>query len=109
MEFDTLKEKIIEKLKMIYDPEMSVNIYDLGLIYSIDCEKKEDASIDCIITMTLTSANCPVSGTLYDLVSNVGYCIEEVEDLETIPKLVFDPPWTQSMMSDEAKLTLGLL
>lgn len=72
-------------------------------------KKKENGAIDCTITMTLTSANCPVSGTLYDLVSNVGYCVEGIEDLETIPHLVFDPPWTRDMMSEDAKLALGLL
>ncbi|WP_415248990.1 iron-sulfur cluster assembly protein [Sulfurimonas sp.] len=109
MNFDILKEKIIEKLKDIYDPEIPVNIYDLGLIYSIDCEKKDDNSTSCIVSMTLTSAGCPVSEVLYDQVCNVSYIIDGEDDLDIIPKLVFDPPWTQDMMSDDAKLALGML
>lgn len=109
MEFDALKEKIIEKLKEIYDPEIPVNIYDLGLIYSIDCEKKEESVTLCTVTMTLTSAGCPVSEVLYDQVCNISYIIDGEDNLDVVPKLVFDPPWTQSMMSDDAKLALGML
>ena len=108
MEFDVLKEKIIEKIRDIYDPEMSVNIYDLGLIYSIECEKKEDDSTFCLVTMTLTSAGCPVSETLYGQVADIEMQIEGEYNLEILPKIVFDPPWTQDMMSDEAKLELGM-
>ena len=108
MEFDPLKEKIIEKIKDIYDPEIPVNIYDLGLIYSIDCEEKEGTT-HCTVTMTLTSAACPVSETLYDQIYNIGYIIDGEENLKVVPKLVFDPPWTRDMMSDDAKLLLGML
>lgn len=109
MQFDVLKEKIIENLKKIYDPEIPVNIYDLGLIYSIDCEKTKDGGTKCVVTMTLTSAGCPVSEDLYEQVCDVSYMIEGEEDLDVLPKLVFDPPWTQNMMSDDAKLALGML
>jgi len=108
MEFDVLKEKIIEKIKLIYDPEMSVNIYDLGLIYSIDCEKKEDDSTFCRITMTFTSAGCPVSDELYGKVNDIEMQIEGEYDLVIEPNIVFDPPWSQDMMSDDAKLALGM-
>ena len=109
MKFDTLKEKIVEKLKNIYDPEMSVNIYDLGLIYSIECEKKEDDSTFCLITMTLTSAGCPISETLYSLVCNIEKQIDGEYNLVIETNIVFDPPWTRDMMSDDAKLALGML
>ena len=108
MEYDALKEKIIEKIKDIYDPEIPVNLYDLGLIYSIDCTPKEDY-IRCTITMTLTSASCPVSENLYDQIEDISYIIEGEGNLEVVPNLVFEPPWSKDMMSDEAKLSLGML
>ena len=108
MEYDTLKEKIIEKIKDIYDPEIPVNIYDLGLIYSIECTDKEDYT-RCIITMTLTSAACPVSEELYDKIEDIAYLVEGEGNLEVVPNLVFDPPWSRDMMSDDAKLLLGML
>lgn len=108
MKHDLLKDAIIEKLKAIYDPEISVNIFDLGLIYSIDCEDKEGFTM-CIITMTFTSANCPESGILHDLVQNVSTQIEGFGEVEILPKIVFEPAWSKEMMSDEAKLSLGLL
>lgn len=108
MQQDQLEEKIIEKLKGIYDPEIPVNIYDLGLIYSIDIEDKGSFTM-CVITMTFTSANCPVSDTLYDLVKNISTQIEGLGDLEVLPKIVFEPRWSKDMMNDEAKLALGML
>ena len=108
MEFDNVKEKIIDELKKIYDPEIPVNIYELGLIYDIECKQKEH-QMTCVISMTLTSAACPVSESLLDQVYNIGYLIEEVPDLVTQPYLVFDPPWSQEKISDEAKLELGML
>lgn len=105
---DALKERIIEELKKIYDPEIPVNIYELGLIYSIECANESDG-MKCVVTMTLTSVGCPVSETLVDQVRNIGYLIDDVSDLAVEPCLVFDPPWTQEKMSDEAKLQLGML
>lgn len=105
---DALKERIIDELKKIYDPEIPVNIYELGLIYSIDCAD-ESSGMKCVVTMTLTSVGCPVSETLVDQVRNIGYLIDDVPDLSVEPYLVFDPPWTQEKMSDEAKLQLGML
>ncbi len=99
---ETLKEKIVETLKTIHDPEISVNIYDLGLIYGIRLDEENNVLID----MTLTSPACPV-GTL--LVKQVKRCITKLEgtgDVEV--NLVFDPPWDQNAMSDEAKLELGV-
>jgi metal-sulfur cluster biosynthetic enzyme len=108
MKFDDLKAKITEKLKEIYDPEIPVNIYDLGLIYGIDCAK-ETEGVRCVVTMTLTSATCPVSESIVDQVRNVAHLIDDVPDLTIDVNLVFDPPWDQSKMSEEAKLQLGML
>lgn len=108
MKFDLLKEKIIEKIKDIYDPEIPMNLYDLGLIYRIDCARGTDGPV-CAITMTLTSAGCPVSEVLVNQVRNVSSLIEEEPNLEINVNLVFDPPWSKDNMSDEAKLSLGML
>ena len=108
MKFDSLKAEIIDKLKAIYDPEIPVNIYDLGLIYGIDCAK-ESGGTRCVVTMTLTSATCPVSESILDQVRNIGHLIESEPGLVVDANLVFDPPWSQEKMSDEAKLQLGML
>ncbi len=108
MELEDLKEKIIEKIKDIYDPEIPVNLYDLGLIYSIDCGDMED-NPTCIITMTLTSATCPVGESIVGQVRNISSLIEEEPNLNIETNLVFEPPWSQEKMSDDAKLQLGLL
>lgn len=98
-----LESKIITKLCAVYDPEIPVSIYELGLIYDININK----SLDVIIDMTLTSPNCPVAETLP---------VEVEEKIKTIPELknvkvniVFEPPWEKDMMSDEAKIELGMI
>lgn len=108
MKYGPLMDKIVEELKKIYDPEIPVNIYELGLIYGIDCAKESDGT-RCVVTMTLTSAACPVSESLVDQVRNIGSLIEDQPDLTVDVNLVFDPPWDQAKMSDEAKLHLGML
>ena len=108
MKFDALKEKITGELKKIYDPEIPVNIYDLGLIYRIDCAN-ESSGVKCVVTMTLTSAGCPVSESLVGQVRNIGSLIDDQPNLTVEPNLVFDPPWSQDKMSIEAKLQLGML
>ena len=108
MSEEALREKIVENLKKIYDPEIPVNIYDLGLIYDIDCRPEEEYR-KCVVTMTLTSPTCPVGESLVDQVRNIGFIIDEEPNLLIEPNLVFDPPWTQEKMSDEAKLQLGML
>jgi len=108
MKYAKVKERIIEKLKEIYDPEIPVNLYDLGLIYSIDCAREGNAP-KCVVTMTLTSATCPVSESIVEQVRNVGSLIDEEPDLQIEPNLVFDPPWDKSKMSMEAQLELGML
>ncbi len=98
-----LKEKIINEIKKIYDPEIPVNIYELGLIYKI--EVNEDTK-NVEIEMTLTSPNCPVAESLPNMVKENILKIDEVEKADL--KLVWDPPWTQDKMSEAAKLELNL-
>ena len=97
-----LKEKIIEEIKKIYDPEIPVNIYDLGLIYDINVEDKNTAKIK----MTLTSPNCPVAESLPKEVKDGIMQVEGIENVDL--KLVWDPPWNQTMMTEAAKLELNL-
>lgn len=97
------EERIVEVLKTVYDPEIPVNIYDLGLIYKIDL--KDDGTLD--IDMTLTAPNCPAADFI---VEDVRQRVESVEGVkQSNINLVFDPVWDQSMMSDEAKLDLGFM
>lgn len=103
---EELRKKVIALLENIYDPEIPVNIYRLGLIYKIEFLQKSNKTI-CYIEMTLTSAACPVAESLIDQVNNIAYFIEEIDEM--IVEVVFDPPWTQDKMSYEAKLELGLL
>ena len=97
-----LKEKIITEIKKIYDPEIPVNIYELGLIYKIEVDDKKKV----LIEMTLTSPNCPVAESLPNSVKENILKIDGVEDVEL--KLVWDPPWTKEKMSEAAKLELNL-
>ena len=97
-----LKEKIITEVKKIYDPEIPVNIYELGLIYDIIIEKDNDVKIN----MTLTSPNCPVAESLPKEVKDSIMEIKEVKNVDL--NLVWDPPWDKDMMSEAAKLELNL-
>ena len=103
---EEIKKEIIKYLKTIYDPEIPVNIYDLGLIYDIKLERREDG-YKAIITMTLTSVVCPVGESIVDMVKNIANKIDGLAEVEV--NLVFDPPWDRSKMSDEAKLVLGMM
>ena len=96
------KEKVIEEIKKIYDPELPVNIYELGLIYDIIIDDENNVKID----ITLTSPNCPVAESLPNEVKNSVKEIKEVKDVDL--NLVWDPPWDKSMMSESAKLELNL-
>ena len=96
-----IKEKIITEIKTIYDPEIPVNIYDLGLIYDVQVDKKKAK-----IKMTLTSPNCPVAESLPKDVKDVAMQVEEIDDVDL--ELVWDPPWNKNMMSEAAKLGLNL-
>ena len=97
-----LKNKIISEIKKIYDPEIPVNIYELGLIYKIEINDEKKVKIE----MTLTSPNCPVAESLPKMVKENVLKIEEISDVDL--KLVWSPPWTKDMMSEAAKLELNL-
>ena len=98
-----LGEKIVKVLKTIFDPEIPVDIYELGLIYDVFVNEDQDVKI----LMTLTTPNCPVAETLPVEVEEKVKSINEVKDAEV--EITFDPPWTQDLMSEEAKLELGFL
>jgi FeS assembly SUF system protein len=100
---ERLREDVVLALKTVYDPEIPVNIFDLGLVYRIDVAPTGDVHVD----MTLTAPGCPVAGTMPGMVQQA---IEPVEGVGKVDvELVWDPPWDQSRMSDEAKLELGWL
>src|SRR4030042_932193 len=99
----SLETEIVSILKNIFDPEIPVNIYDLGLIYDIEIDENDKA----IITMTLTAPNCPVADSLLLEVKEKVEAIEGLSSAEV--NLVFDPPWDPAMLSDEAKFELGML
>ncbi|WP_417362508.1 SUF system Fe-S cluster assembly protein [Galbibacter sp.] len=98
-----LGEKIVRVLKTVYDPEIPVDIYELGLIYDVFVNDDYEVKV----LMTLTTPNCPVAETLPVEVEEKIKTIEEVKDAEV--EITFDPPWSQELMSEEAKLELGLL
>lgn len=98
--FEEIKEKIITNLKNVFDPEIPVNIYDLGLIYEINLEEKDD-NLYCVIYMTLTSPACPVAGTIMEQVKYVALAVEEVNEAKV--HITFSPRWTNDMISEEGK------
>jgi FeS assembly SUF system protein len=98
-----LKDRVIEALKSVYDPEIPVDIYELGLIYDIAISEDGDA----VITMTLTTPHCPVAESLPQEVELRVLAVPGIRDAEV--KVVWDPPWDPSQMSDEARLELGML
>jgi FeS assembly SUF system protein len=102
-DFLALEGEIVRVLKNIYDPEIPVNIYELGLIYNIDVDDDNNVHI----RMTLTAPNCPIADDLLREVEEQVKSIDGINDVNV--ELVFDPPWDKEMMSDEAKLELGLM
>ena len=101
-ELDTLTDQLIEALKSVYDPEIPVDIYELGLIYRVDVSDDRDVVVD----MTLTAPGCPVAGEMPGWVETA---VEKVPGVRSAKaNLVFDPPWDSSKMSDEAKLALNM-
>lgn len=102
-EVDALGEKIIEAIRTVYDPEIPVNIFELGLIYKVDVEDDNRVRID----MTLTSPHCPVAEILPEEVRQKVFAVDGVVDAEV--DVVWEPPWNPSMMSEEAQLELGFM
>jgi FeS assembly SUF system protein len=100
---NALGERIVEALKTVYDPEIPVNIYELGLVYKVDVEDDDKV----LIEMTLTSPHCPVAETLPVEVEHKVAAVEGVAGCEV--KIVWDPPWHPSMMTEEAQLELGMI
>src|SRR3990167_3364372 len=101
-ELDAITDQLIEQLKTVFDPEIPVDIYELGLIYKVDVSDDKDVAID----MTLTAPGCPVAGEMPGWVEDAVREIPEVRNVKV--DLVFDPPWDPSRMSDEAKLQLNM-
>jgi FeS assembly SUF system protein len=102
-EFLQLENEIIKVLKQIYDPEIPVNIYDLGLIYELDADEEDNVKLK----MTLTAPNCPMAD---DILRDVRDQVEAVPGVKSLDlKLTFDPPWDESNLTEEARLELGLL
>ena len=97
-----IKNKVIEEIKKIYDPEIPVNIYELGLIYKLEVDEKNKVNVD----MTLTSPNCPVAESLPKQVKDNIMKVKGVSDVDL--KLVWEPPWDKDKMSEAAKLELNL-
>ncbi len=98
-----LKQQIVDALRNVYDPEIPINIYDLGLIYSIDIDPQQCVHIE----MTLTTPGCPVAQTFPGTVECAVKCVAGVKDVHV--ELVWDPPWTKARMTEDALLSLGLL
>ena len=101
-ELDVITDQLIEKLKTVFDPEIPVDIYELGLIYKVDVSDTKDVAID----MTLTAPGCPVAGEMPGWVEDAVRQIPGIGQVKV--DLVFDPPWDPSRMSDEAKLSLNM-
>lgn len=101
--FLILEERIIKMLRMVFDPEIPVNIYDLGLIYGVDIDDEKNVKI----TMTLTAPNCPAADFI---VEDVRIKVEGIDEVKSVDiDLTFEPTWDKEMMSEEAKLELGFL
>jgi FeS assembly SUF system protein len=103
IDIEALKSDVISKLKLVYDPEIPVDIYELGLIYDIAVDEEGKVKI----LMTLTSPNCPAAEEIPNDIQNKVRSLEQVKDLDV--QITFDPPWDKDMMSEEAQLELGFL
>lgn len=102
-ELNRITDDLIAAFKSVYDPEIPVDIYELGLIYKVDID--DDRKVD--IDMTLTAPGCPVAGDMPGWIENAARTVEGITDVEV--RLTFDPPWDPSRMSDEARLALNML
>lgn len=103
---EELTQKAIERLRVVYDPEIPVNIYDLGLIYKIEPSIKPDGTKKLLVEMTLTTPNCPMAGAIPGMVHDSLAKMQDVSDIEI--RLVWSPPWDPSRMSEEARLALDM-
>ncbi|WP_454184639.1 SUF system Fe-S cluster assembly protein [Parvibaculum sp. MBR-TMA-1.3b-4.2] len=101
-ELERLTDDIIAALKTVYDPEIPVDVYELGLIYKVDVSDDRDVKVD----MTLTAPGCPVAGQMPEWVADAVRTVEGVNDVDV--DMVFDPPWDPSRMSDEARVALNM-
>jgi FeS assembly SUF system protein len=102
VELDQLTDRLIEQLKTVYDPEIPVDIFELGLVYKVDVSDNRDV----LVEMTLTAPGCPVAGEMPGWVEDA---VKQIPDIGKVTvELVFDPPWDPSRMSDEAKLQLNM-
>jgi FeS assembly SUF system protein len=101
-----LGDKVIAQLRTVFDPEIPVNIYDLGLVYAVDIKPLPDGKADARIDMTLTTPNCPVAGEMPAMVQAAVLKLEEINDAQV--NLIWDPPWDRSRMSEEAMLQLNM-
>lgn len=101
-ELDRLTQDIISALKTVYDPEIPADIYELGLIYKVDIDDDRNVKVD----MTLTAPGCPVAGEMPDWVQNAIRAVAGINEVSV--NMVFDPPWTQDRMSDEARIALDM-
>lgn len=103
---EALRAKVIERIRTVHDPEIPVNLYDLGLIYSMDFTPAAEGRFDLAIAMTLTAPHCPVAGQMPVMVRQAVIGLPELNDVDV--RLVWDPPWDKSRMSDEARLQLDM-
>lgn len=103
-DLEKIQEQVIENLKKVFDPEIPANVYDLGLIYEINFEQKENY-LHCVIVMTLTSPACPVAESLVEQVRYVTLAVDEIDEVKV--NLTFTPPWSRELMSDDAKEIMG--
>lgn len=101
---DKITEELVKRLKNVYDPEIPVNIFDLGLIYAVEYEKKENY-LHANVEMTLTSPACPVAESLVEQVKYVTLSVDEIDEANV--NLVFDPPWNPEMISEEGREIMG--
>jgi metal-sulfur cluster biosynthetic enzyme len=107
MNDEELKDKVIEELKKVYDPELPLNLYDMGLFYEIEFGEGHENKRACQIVMTLTSPGCPVSEELMQRVYDVVGTIPEIDVVSV--ELTFDPPWSEMMMSEDAKIQMSMM
>ncbi|MBI1273629.1 MAG: DUF59 domain-containing protein [Alphaproteobacteria bacterium] len=101
-----MKQQIIEQIRTVHDPEIPVNVYDMGLIYRLELTESESGAPDCVIDMTLTTPACPVAGAMPGMVKEAAARVQGLADVTV--NLVWDPPWTAARMSEAAKLELNM-